>query len=193
MNLATYGPPLQWDPIASPNDHASGSHRGRLVLVLPDLFALPRDMLTRYTHGIRDIFIWDRTAMYVVSTEYHWRMRARLRIAGGYDVGDRCKLSAVYHDFIENMIPAIRVRSADSVPLNSLHDLSLTPAIARAIVCEEPKRLATIEASFCGGLREQMAMLDWCAIPEIGQPPPHRCESYPACRGSAALAVRACL
>lgn len=29
------------------------------MLVVSDLFASPRDMLTHYTHGIRDIFIWD--------------------------------------------------------------------------------------------------------------------------------------
>ena len=88
-------------------------HRERLVIVEPDPFAgehfdAATFELRAYWNGVRSIYYWDRRATYILVTRYPDRMRAWLRLQGGYAVDGEAP-STTYRDFAENIVAAIRV------------------------------------------------------------------------------------
>lgn len=155
--------PILWDPIADPDAHKRGNHRGRTVLVSVDLFApehVAHDAagplsLVDFAHsggGASASYVWDRTAIYVVPTTHADNMRGVLRVFGGYDPDGAVPLSTEYRDFAENLVPALRAVRREEVTRDMLDALSKTPAALRAIafgvgddLCVEPVRPAEVE------------------------------------------------
>lgn len=141
---------IAWNRDDDPNAW-TWKHRGHVVIVDPDPFAVDSFDTATFElrvewSGVRDIYYWDRRATYVLATQHPDRMRAWLRLQGGY-AADGEAPSTVYRDFAENVIAAIRVDHVDDIallPAASINDLRNTPAARRVFLVTAPS-LALIE------------------------------------------------